>query len=178
MDDKLKNQIPEFKPNVNLMKAFNSQIMLVDNIPNTENGLVLIKAGADGPPIHKHAVQDEYFSIVSGQLQVYQTNKWITLNAGDEIYTPKNMTHTYRSRHSEDCIFAYRMSPKQNFSNMMQQFEKLINEDKLKGTSDIRSLIYLSVAFKKYRSELTSVDPPQFVINILAGVGGLLGFKL
>jgi quercetin dioxygenase-like cupin family protein len=168
----------EFKPNVNLMKAFNSQVMLIDDLPGSENGQTFIKAGADGPPIHIHPEQDENFKVVSGQLEVYQVNKWITVKAGEEIFTPKNMAHTYRSRDKEDCIFEYRLTPDRNFSDMMRTFEKLINEGKLKGTSDIKSIIYLALSFKKYGSEVTSVNPPQFVINIMAGLGNLLGFKL
>lgn len=169
---------PEFKPNVNIMKAFNSQVMLVNDIENCENGQVLIKAGADGPPIHLHPEQEEYFKIIQGQLEVYRKDEWITLKAGQEIFIPKQTAHTYRSRHTDDCIFAYRLTPKRNFSGMMQTFERLMNESKLTGTSDFKSLIYLSLTFKKYESEVVSVAPPAFVISILAGIGRLLGFKV
>ena len=168
----------EFKPNVDLMKVFNSQIMLINDIENSENGLILIKAGADGPPIHTHPEQEEYFTVVSGQLEVYQKNKWIILKTGAEIFTPKNTAHSYRSRHTGDCLFKYQLTPKRNFSNMLMTFEKLTTEQKLNSTSDIKSIIYLALTFKKFRSEITSVNPPQFVINSMAGIGKLLGFKI
>lgn len=168
----------EFKPNVNIMKAFNSQVMLVNDIENCENGQVLIKAGADGPPIHLHPEQEEYFKIVKGQLEVYKKNEWKTLNAGEEIFIPKETPHTYRSRHKDDCIFEYRLTPKRNFSAMMQTFERLMNEGKLLGTSGLKSIIYLSLTFKKYRSEIVSVSPPPFLISLMAGVGKLFGFKV
>ncbi len=168
----------EFKPNVNLMSAFNSQVMLINDIENSENGQTFIKAGADGPPIHRHPEQEEYFKIVKGQLEVYRKNEWKTLNQGDDIHIPKDTAHTYRSRHKDDCIFEYRLTPKRNFSGMMQTFEKLMNEQKLKGTSDIKSIIYLALTFKKYGSEVKSVNPPSFVISAMAGIGKLLGFKI
>ncbi len=168
----------EFKPNVDLMKVFNSQIMLINDVENAENGLILIKAGADGPPIHTHPEQEELFKVLKGELQVYQTNKWVTVRAGEDIFTPKNMVHSYRSRDTEDCLFAYHLTPKQNFSNMLQTFEKMTNEGKLKSTSDIRSIIYLAMAFKKFSSEYVSVKPPAFVMSIMAGIGKLLGFKI
>jgi len=59
-----------FVPNLNLLRAFNSQVMMINDAPDAENGLVLIKAGADGPPIHKHPDQQEFFIVVSGQLEV------------------------------------------------------------------------------------------------------------
>jgi len=168
----------EFKPNVNIMKAFNSEVMLLNDIENCENGQTLIKAGADGPPIHKHPEQEEYFKIVKGQLDVYKKDQWKTLAAGEEIFIPKDTPHTYRSRHKDDCIFEYRLTPKKNFSAMMQTFERLMNEGKLNGTSDIKSMIYLSLTFKKYGSEVVSVNPPPFVINIMAGMGKIFGFKV
>lgn len=168
----------EFKPNVNIMKAFNSQVMLINDVQNCENGKVLIKAGADGPAIHKHPEQEEFFKIIEGRLEVFKKSEWITLNPGEEIYISKDTPHTYRSRDKEDCVFEYRLTPKRNFSEMMQTFEKLMNENKLTSTSDIKSLIYLSLVFKKYESEVVSVKPPDFVINIMASVGKLLGYKV
>ncbi len=168
----------DFTPNVNIMKAFHSEVMLINDIENCENGKVLIKAGADGPAVHKHPVQDEYFKIIEGQLEVFKQDKWITLLAGQEIFIPKGTPHTYRSRHKEDCIFEYQLTPKRNFSAMMKTFERLMDENKLKGTSDLKSIIYLSLTFKKYESEVVSVSPPPFVINAMAGIGQLLGYKV
>jgi len=167
-----------FKPNVDLMKVFNSQIMLINDVNNSENGQILIKAGADGPPLHTHPEQEEYFKIIKGQLQVYHANKWVIVHEGEEIFTPKNMVHSYRSRDTEDCLFAYHLTPRRNFSTMLQTFEKLTNEGKLKSTSDIQSIIYLAMAFKKYSSEIVSTKPPAFVMSMMAGIGKLLRFKI
>lgn len=171
------NMKTEFKPNVDLMRAFNSQVMLINDKTGTENGLTLIRAGADGPPIHTHPEQEEHFLIISGQMEVYKKDKWHTLKAGDEVTIPKQTPHSYRSRHSEDCIFHYELTPNRNFSEMMKSFENLQNEGKLKG-KDLRSIIYLAMTFRKYKAEVQSVQPPNFVISMMAGIGGLLGFKL
>jgi quercetin dioxygenase-like cupin family protein len=168
---------PQFIPNVNLIKAFNSQVMLINDKLGAENGMTLIKAGADGPPIHTHPKQEEYFKIVSGQLEVYKINKWLTLKPGDEIHIPMATPHSYRSRHSNDCIFEYKLTPNGNFSEMMKSFERLQNAGKLKGT-DLKSIIYLAMTFKKYKYEVRSVIPPNFVIQAMAGIGNILGFKL
>lgn len=170
--------IPEFKPNVNLLKAFHSQMMLIDDMKDGENGQLLIQAGADGPPIHTHPEQEEHFTVIKGQLEVYHKDRWITVKEGEDIFTPKKTAHTYRSRHNEDCLFEYRVTPKRNFSGMMKTFERLSNENKLNSTSDLKSIIYLSLAIRQYRSEYISVKPPQFIINMMAGIGKLFGFKI
>ena len=167
-----------FDPNVDLMKAFNSRVMLINDMDNSENGMTFIKSGADGPPIHKHPEQEEHFKITLGQLEVYNKNKWTVLKEGDYIFIPKNTAHTYRSRHQSDCIFEYQLTPKRNFSEMMKTFEILMNEGKLKGSSDLKSIIHLAMTFKKYSNEVTSVNPPSFVISIMAFIGKTLGYKI
>jgi mannose-6-phosphate isomerase-like protein (cupin superfamily) len=169
---------PKFNPNVDLLKVFHSQMMLIDNIENSENGQILIQAGADGPSIHTHPEQEEYFKIIRGQLEVYHKDKWVTLKAEEDIITPINMPHAFRSRHQEDCLFEYRLTPKGNFSKLMRTFERLSNEGKLNKLSNLRSIIYLSICIKMYSSEYVSVKPPQIVINIMARIGKLIGFKI
>ena len=167
----------EFKPNVDLMKAFHSQVMLINDMNNAENGMVLIEAHADGPPIHTHPEQEELFYVVRGQLEVYRKDQWITLTAGQSAFIPKNTPHTYRSRHTENCVFEYTISPIRHFSEMMRSFEKLQNEGKLKGT-DLKSIIYLSMNFRKYKDEVVSVSPPPFVISAMANIGKWIGYRL
>lgn len=173
----MKDEQIEFKPNVDLTKAFNSQIMLINDALNAENGMVLLKPGADGPPIHTHPEQEELFKVVRGQLEVYVKDKWHTLKAGEEIFVSKKTPHSYRSRHAQECLFEFTLTPIRHFSEMMRSFEKLQNEGKLKGT-DLRSIIYLSMNFKKYKDEVVSVSPPPFVISAMAEIGRLVGFKL
>ncbi len=166
-----------FQPNVDLMKAFQSRIMLVNDMKDTENGMVFHRAGADGPPIHAHPDQDEIIRVVEGELEVYRKDQWLVLKAGDSVTIPKKTAHSYRSRHTEDCLFEYELTPVRRFSEMMRSFERLQNEGKLKGT-DLRSVIYLSMSFKKYRDQVISVSPPDFVIQVMAGIGRLTGFKI
>lgn len=174
----MQSSIMQFEPNVNLMKAFNSKVMLINNLENAENGVTFIKAGADGPPIHRHPEQEEYFKVWEGSLQVFLKNKWLTLQEGEEIYIPKNTAHSYRSRHSSDSLFEYRLTPKRDFSGMMKNFEQLMNEGKLKGTSDLRSIIHLAMTFKKFSKEVVAVNPPDFVISAMALIGRTLGYRV
>lgn len=51
---------------------------------------------------------------------------------------------------------------------MMKTFESLIVAGKLKGTSDLKSIIHLALTFKKNGGEVESVVPPPFVISGMA----------
>jgi hypothetical protein len=61
---------------------------------------------------------------------------------------------------------------------MMTDFEGLIKAGKLSSTKDIKSLIYLSMVFRKYKDSVASVEPPNFVMALMAGLGKLFGFKI
>ena len=165
-----------FNPNVNLLKAFNSQVMLINDREDCENGLTLIKAGADGPPIHLHPAQAEHFNVLQGRLQVYKEGKWHELGPGEEMFIPAQMPHSYRSRDAQDCLFAYRLTPGGRFSEMLKSFERLQDAGKITGKG-LGSVIHLAMTFRQHRTEVVSVQPPNFVIVLVAGLGKLLGFK-
>ncbi len=168
----------DYKPNIDITKAFSSTVMAINDEENAENGITYVQAGADGPPIHKHPTQEENFRVLAGNLEVYRVDRWIKLSAGEEIHIPKNTAHTFRSRDKGDCYFEYVVTPKGNFTGMLQTFEKLMAADKIRSNSDPRSLVYLAMTFKEHEEELVSVNPPQFVMTAMAGVGKMLGCRI
>lgn len=167
-----------YVPNVDLMVPFNSTTMLINDRPEAENGFTFIKAGADGPPIHQHPLQEERFVIVEGELEVFHSGKWHTLKAGESVFIPKKMPHSYRSRSSQDCLFSYELTPKGNFSAMLKNLEHISKNRRLKSTSDIRSLIHLAMVFSKYKKEVRSTKPPAFVMSAMAGLGKLFRYSI
>lgn len=167
-----------FKPDIDISKAFRSTVMTTDEGEDCETGITFVEAGADGPPIHLHPNQDETFKVLQGKLEVYCQDKWYQLSAGEEIFVPKNTPHTFRSRDTADCYYAYHLTPKGGFTEMLRTFEQMMHANKIRSNSDIRSLIYLAMIFKKHDAEVVSVNPPPFVMTALAGVGKLFGFKL
>ena len=167
-----------FKPNIDISKAFRSTVMTTHERDDAETGISFIEAGADGPPIHLHPNQDETFKVLQGKLEIYRQDKWHQLSAGEEIFIPKQTPHTFRSRDPDGCFYEYIVTPKGGFTDMLRTFERLMEADKIRSNSDIRSLIYLAMTFKAHESEVVSVNPPPFVMTALAGLGKLLGFKL
>jgi quercetin dioxygenase-like cupin family protein len=167
-----------FVPNVDMMIPFNSKVMLLDNIAGSENGQTFIKAGADGPPIHTHPIQEEWMQCISGELEVYCNKKWSKLKPGDRIHISKNEAHTYRNRGGEDCIFAYLITPKGSFSDMMKCFERIAKEGKLTSLKKFNSLLYLAIAFKKFKKDVRSIAPPDFAMSAMAFIGRMKGFKV
>ncbi|SFF40535.1 cupin domain-containing protein [Thermoflexibacter ruber] len=168
----------DFKANIDHGKVFNSQIMIVNDQPNAENGTVLIRAKTAGPPIHKHNLQDEILEVVEGQLDVYKENRWEVIKKGESIFIPRNTAHTYKNTSESDTYFKYFISPQGTFTSMMYDFERIIKQEKIKSTKDFSSLIYMSMVFRKYKDSLSSVEPPDFVMSFMATLGKVLGFRI
>jgi len=166
-----------FIPTIDHGRVFNSEIMIINDKQDTENGIVLIHAKTDGPPIHKHSVQEEVFTVLEGELDIYKEDKWIKVEKGVSIHIPKNVAHTYKNSSHEACYFRYVITPKGSFTSMMQDFERLIKNGKLRSTKDLKSVIYLSMVFRKYKDSVSSVVPPNFIMTLMAGIGKLLGFR-
>lgn len=49
----------------------------------------------DGPPLHVHYEQDEEFYITEGEFLVQVGTERFTLKAGDLIFLPRNIPHTF-----------------------------------------------------------------------------------
>lgn len=116
----------DFKPTIDLDKVINSKIMVINDKTGVESGIVYIRANTDGPPIHKHSVQEELFSVLEGELSIYKENKWIIATKGDTVHIPKNVAHTYKNASDQPCYFEYKITPKGSFTDMMTDFEGLI----------------------------------------------------
>ena len=50
-----------------------------------------------GPTYHSHSREDEVFYVVSGMAEVQIENEVFLCRAGDRIYGPRNIFHTYRN---------------------------------------------------------------------------------
>ena len=167
-----------FKPDIDIYQAFRSTIMTTEESAESETGITFLEAGADGPPIHLHPKQDETFIVLQGTVEIYKQDQWHKVSAGEEIFIPRQTPHTFRSRDTADAYFKYVVTPKGGFTEMLRTFDKLMVAGKIRSNSDLRSLIYLAMTFKRHEEEVVSVTPPQFVMSLLAGIGKLLGFKM
>ncbi|HTI82077.1 MAG TPA: cupin domain-containing protein [Acetobacteraceae bacterium] len=52
---------------------------------------------AGTPTYHSHSREDETFDVVSGIAEVQIKNEVFLCRAGDRIYGPRNIFHTYRN---------------------------------------------------------------------------------
>jgi hypothetical protein len=59
----------------------------------------------------------------------------------------------------------------------MECLDRLARAGKIRGTRDLRSLIYMSMSAAEFRPDVT-VKPPRWMVIFLAFLGRRLGFTL
>lgn len=64
---------------------------------NGQFGLIEISGGPGGePPLHIHENEDEMFYVVEGRLKAFCGDQVRTLEAGDSVFLPRHVPHTFK----------------------------------------------------------------------------------
>ena len=51
-----------------------------------------------GPPPHSHTNEDEVFTVLEGEFEVFDGAQWHPLARGETVFGPRNGVHTFRNR--------------------------------------------------------------------------------
>jgi mannose-6-phosphate isomerase-like protein (cupin superfamily) len=77
-----------------------SEIRLLISTAETSDTMSMIEtitAPGSGPTYHSHSREDETFYVVSGTAEIQIEKDIFLCEAGDRIFGPRNMFHTYRN---------------------------------------------------------------------------------
>ena len=161
-----------FKPDIDQMEILGTQIQWMD-IENAEAGTVVLAAETDGPPIHFHPKQEETFYVVQGELAVYKQDRWITLKAGDILTIPAKTPHSYKNTSKKPVLFEFHITPRGRFRKMLEAMDVYVQQSKIRGT-DFKSVSYMCRVMADFPDVTQSVQPPQFVVQLMAGINKVL----
>ena len=135
-----------------------------------------------GTPLHIHPSAKETYKVIHGQLELKVDGKWKLLQKGEEITVPEGIPHTFRNP-SSNLIKVYNThSPALRFDDYFEGLynlvAKLSHGGKEKLEMNINTATHLSMLMKKYREEIISVNPPDFVVSLLNKIGKIRGIKI
>lgn len=165
---------------MDLRSIFGVRARVTKSAESTGGALVEMDCTAEpgsATMIHLHPEQEETFRVIEGALEVLDDGRWKPLMAGESHSVPKGAVHAWRNVAEVPVRFINVHRPALGFEAHLATLDRLVKEGKVRGTSDPRSLIYLSMSAARYRPDVT-VRPPQWVVTAMAGVGRLLGFRL
>jgi quercetin dioxygenase-like cupin family protein len=130
-----------------------------------------------GTIVHEHPEADETYQVLSGTLEVLFQGAWRALRAGESFAVTRGEVHAFRVPAGEPVRFINRHTPALGFQAHMEAVHRLVRAGKVRGPNDPRSVIYMAMAAAKHRPDV-AVKPPQWLVNLLAGLGRRLGWTL
>jgi quercetin dioxygenase-like cupin family protein len=130
-----------------------------------------------GTMVHFHPEQEETFEVLEGELEVLRDSQWTLVPAGESHTVPKGAVHAWRNSAKVPARFVNVHRPALGFEDHMRTLDRLVREGKIRGKSDPRSIIYMSMSAVEHQPDVT-VKPPQWLVKLTAAVGRRLGFSL
>lgn len=127
--------------------------------------------------LHYHSQQEEIFNVLEGSMEVLQDGKWRPVKAGESCQVPGDTVHAWRNAGAHPVRFMNVHKPARGFEDHLKTLDRLVKAGKIRGTKDLRSIIYMSMSAVRHKPDV-AVKPPQWLVNTLASIGKGLGWTL
>ncbi len=141
---------------------------------------LLPKAG--GTPLHIHPTAKETYKVIEGQLEVNIDGKWKLLPPGEELTVSEGTPHTFRNP-TDNLTRVYNThSPAMRYDEYFEGLNSIVarlsqgSREQLK--MNLTTATHLSMLMKKYKEEIISVNPPNFIVSVLNRIGKMKGLKV
>jgi hypothetical protein len=128
--------------------------------------------------IHIHPLQEEYYKVHQGEIELYLDREWKILKAGEEVFIPKGTIHGFRNKSSQVASLTNIHIPGLHFGQSLKEMETLTRKGKIDGIKGFRNLVHLSQYSLKYIDTTTPVKPSMFLLRFLAQLGKLFRYRI
>lgn len=138
-----------------------------------------LKSKGELVPNHLHALQDEHFEVLSGNLTILLDGKKQVLTQGEKMTLPKNKPHNHYNANNEAVVFIQSITPALDFDYLIENIIGLAIDGKMPNGK--AGLIQELVTLKYLDSKSYLANIPQgvqrFLMNIVGPIGRLFGYR-
>ncbi len=134
-------------------------------------------APGHGTMIHYHPNQDETYHVLDGTLDVMCEDAWRPVRAGETVEIPRGTVHGFRNRSGAPVRFRNVHRPALGFQAHLETLDRLVRSGKVRGTTDLRSIMHMSISAVTHRPDVP-VRPPWWLVRTMAAVGRRLGMTI
>jgi quercetin dioxygenase-like cupin family protein len=140
--------------------------------------MTLISRGEQVPD-HFHALQDEHFEVLAGQLTILLDGEKRVLNPGEQITLPKNKPHNHYNASHEPVVYIQSISPALDFDYLLENIIGLSIDGKMPGGKAglIQELVTLKYLDSKSYLAHIPLGLQKFLMNVIGPVGRLFGYR-
>jgi len=138
------------------------------------------KPGGEGPPLHYHPVQSEYFEVVKGELSLICNGEKMVLKAGEKFTVKPNNAHKFWNEGSEDLIAVVELRPALKTEFFLETMYSLDVQGKT-NKKGLPNTLQFAAILNEYYGELFIVGPPipaqKIMAKVVGGFAKLIGYK-
>lgn len=129
-----------------------------------------------GTPVHIHPEAIETYEILSGELEIFKNDRWITAKEGEKIIIEKGVPHTFKNNTDQEVKVYNTHQPSMAFEDFFKGLEKFSKSGLVKkGKMNFKAIVGISTLWTNYRKEIISIKPPYIVMKTLGAYGRLIG---
>lgn len=123
--------------------------------------------GAKGSPLHYHSYMDETFTVLKGclEMEVAQKGNRRVLQAGESLYVPAGMHHSFCNASDEWVTFTSENRPAAGFEQFIRGMFGLALDGKVNREGMPTNLLHFALLLKK--ADVILVGPPLILQNLL-----------
>ncbi len=133
------------------------------------------------PLIHMHPHAIETYEILTGEMEFFIKDKWVSAKKGDKLEVPIGVAHTFRNP-SNQVVKIYNthqpaLKMEEYFEDVVKVLDKVTHNRTIPFSMNFNAKLYLGALMSHYRHEIIAVKPPDVVVKILGYVGKVIGIK-
>jgi quercetin dioxygenase-like cupin family protein len=138
-----------------------------------------LKSKGELVPNHLHALQDEHFEVLSGNLTILLDGKQQILTAGEQITLPKNKPHNHYNTDNEPVVFIQSVSPALDFDYLLENIIGLTIDGKMPNGKAglVQELVTLKYLDSKSYLANIPIGLQKFLMNVVGPIGRMFGYR-
>ncbi|RYZ99180.1 MAG: cupin domain-containing protein [Sphingobacteriaceae bacterium] len=132
------------------------------------------------PAEHYHPFQDEYFTVIEGEVRVKLDGKTSMLRTGDTLHIPANMRHAMWNPGSSKAVVNWQVRPALTTEYLFETTWGLAADGKV-NKNGMPNMLQLALTVSKFSDVFRVIKPPVIIQKVLFGlitpVAYLLGYR-
>lgn len=118
------------------------------------------------PPLHYHPQQEEYFTVLAGELTVRIHGNVKTLKPGEHLHIDKNTAHAMWNNSNQKTIVHWKVLPAMNTEQLFETIYGLVNDGKT-NKKGIPSLLQMALTANRFANVFRVSKPPYIIQKIV-----------
>lgn len=130
-------------------------------------------------PDHFHALQEETFEVLSGQLTILQNGEKFILGPGERRVLHKNIPHNHYNEQEEPVVFVQTVTPALDFDYLLENIIGLTIDGKMpQGKAGlVQELVTLKYLDSKSYLAGIPLGLQKLLMNLIGPVGRWFGYR-